>query len=61
MHGFFEGIALGIQEQTNGTLFLAFAILAHKWAEAFTLVNLLYKLREFPFLKPILKEKHLLI
>jgi len=40
LHGFFEGIALGIQEEVvSGTLFLTFAIIAHKWAEAFTLVR----------------------
>ncbi len=37
-HGFFEGLALGIQTHVKDTLFLAIAILAHKWAEAFTLV-----------------------
>jgi zinc transporter ZupT len=42
LHGFFEGLALGIQAEVKDTLFLAVAILAHKWAEAFTLViNLL--------------------
>jgi zinc transporter ZupT len=40
LHGFFEGIALGIQSELNGVLFLAAAILSHKWAEAFTLVIL---------------------
>jgi zinc transporter ZupT len=40
LHGFFEGIALGIQSEFNGVLFLAAAILSHKWAEAFTLVNI---------------------
>ncbi len=39
MHGFFEGMALGIQPELDETLFLFFAIIAHKWAEAFTLVN----------------------
>ncbi len=43
LHGFFEGIALGVQPEVNGTLFLAFAIVAHKWAEAFTLVNIMLK------------------
>ena len=38
LHGFFEGIALGIQSDFNGVLFLGIAILSHKWAEAFTLV-----------------------
>jgi zinc transporter ZupT len=41
LHGFFEGIALGIQGELDGVLFLAAAILAHKWAEAFTLVRLI--------------------
>lgn len=39
LHGFFEGIALGIQDNLDGILFLAGAIIAHKWAEAFTLVK----------------------
>jgi zinc transporter ZupT len=38
-HGFFEGMALGVQGEIKDTLFLAGAILAHKWAEAFTLVR----------------------
>ena len=42
MHGFFEGVALGIQNNVKGSIFLAIAILAHKWAEAFTLVNFLF-------------------
>jgi zinc transporter ZupT len=40
LHGFFEGIALGIQGAVKDTLFLFIAIISHKWAEAFTLVNI---------------------
>lgn len=40
-HGFFEGIALGIQSSFNSVSMLAIAILAHKWAESFTLVYIL--------------------
>ena len=36
-HGFFEGMALGMQTQINGTLFLLIAISAHKWAVSLTL------------------------
>ncbi len=39
LHGFFEGIALGIQGAVKDTLFLFIAIISHKWAEAFTLVE----------------------
>jgi hypothetical protein len=39
LHGFFEGIALGIQSDVADTLFLALVVLTHKWAEAFTLVS----------------------
>jgi len=39
LHGFFEGIALGIQNETQDVMFLAIAILSHKWAESFTLVR----------------------
>jgi len=39
LHGFFEGVALGIQKDSQDVLFLAIAILSHKWAESFTLVN----------------------
>lgn len=39
LHGFFEGIALGIQGAVKDTLFLFIAIVSHKWAEAFTLVS----------------------
>jgi zinc transporter ZupT len=39
LHGFFEGIALGIQGAVKDTLFLFIAIISHKWAEAFTLVR----------------------
>jgi hypothetical protein len=44
-------MALGVQGDIKDTLFLAAAILAHKWAEAFTLViifnlgNIFYKSR----------------
>jgi len=41
LHGFFEGIALGVQSEAEGVIFLGIAILAHKWAEAFTLVNII--------------------
>jgi zinc transporter ZupT len=37
LHGFFEGMAMGFQGSVKDTLFLGVAILAHKWAEAFTL------------------------
>lgn len=36
-HGFFEGIALGLQGGIKDTSFLFIAIISHKWAEAFTL------------------------
>jgi zinc transporter ZupT len=36
-HGFFEGIALGIQGSLKDTIFLFVAITSHKWAEAFSL------------------------
>lgn len=36
-HGFFEGLALGLQGNLQGTLFLFVAIIAHKWAESLTL------------------------
>ena len=36
-HGFFEGMALGIQGEIRDTLFLALAIAAHKWAASLTL------------------------
>lgn len=42
LHGFFEGIALGIQGGVRDTLFLFIAIVSHKWAEAFTLVNIIF-------------------
>ena len=41
IHGFFEGLALGIQEEYNSIFILAIAILAHKWAESFTLVTII--------------------
>lgn len=37
LHGFFEGVALGIQGTIKGSTFLLIAILAHKWAESLTL------------------------
>ena len=48
-HGLFEGLALGIQTHVKDTLFLAIAILAHKWAEAFTLVYTLFKFLGYLF------------
>ena len=36
-HGFFEGMALGIQSDIQNTLSLFFAIVAHKWAASLTL------------------------
>lgn len=36
-HGLFEGMALGIQSEIQGTLFLFMAIAAHKWAASMTL------------------------
>jgi len=36
-HGFFEGMALGLQGGPLDTFFLFIAIISHKWAEAFTL------------------------
>jgi hypothetical protein len=41
IHGLFEGVALGIQRSVNGTIIIFGAILAHKWAEAFSLVKYL--------------------
>ncbi len=37
IHGLFEGIALGVQKHLKDAIFLGVAILAHKWAESFTL------------------------
>ena len=37
LHGFFEGIALGISNEFKAVLFLFLAIAAHKWAESLTL------------------------
>jgi len=37
IHGLFEGIALGLQKKPKDALFLAIAIISHKWAESFTL------------------------
>ena len=36
-HGFFEGMALGIQSEVTNTLSLFLAIAAHKWAASLTL------------------------
>lgn len=36
-HGFFEGLALGLQSTYQSTLFILIAIVAHKWAESLTL------------------------
>ena len=36
-HGFFEGMALGIQKSVQNTLSLCLAIAAHKWAASLTL------------------------
>ena len=36
-HGFFEGMALGIQGDLKDALFLSLAIAAHKWAASLTL------------------------
>jgi zinc transporter ZupT len=36
-HGLFEGIALGLSKDTQSTISLMIAILAHKWAESLTL------------------------
>ena len=36
-HGFFEGMALGIQSDVSNTLSLFLAIVAHKWAASLTL------------------------
>lgn len=43
IHGLFEGIALGLQQDDQSTIFLAIAILSHKWAESFTLGISFYK------------------
>ncbi len=37
IHGLFEGIALGVQKHLKDAIFLGVAIIAHKWAESFTL------------------------
>ena len=47
LHGFFEGVALGVQSSLSGVLKLVFAILAHKWAEAFTLVIIKYYIKYY--------------
>lgn len=43
VHGFFEGIALGIQSNFKSTFYLGLAIVSHKWAESFTLGVSFYK------------------
>ena len=37
LHGLFEGTALGVQSKAKDAIFIAVAILAHKWAEGFAL------------------------
>jgi zinc transporter ZupT len=37
IHGLFEGIALGIQDTVKESIFFALVIIAHKWAESYTL------------------------
>ena len=37
LHGFFEGLALGLADSYGGILVMLGAILAHKWAESLTL------------------------
>ena len=37
IHGLFECLALGIQNNSKNTLFLFIALMIHKWAEAFSL------------------------
>jgi len=37
LHGIFEGIALGVLNNNNECIILFIAIIAHKWAESFTL------------------------
>lgn len=44
IHGLFEGIALGLQEEFQQILYLGIAIIAHKWAESFTLGISLFKI-----------------
>ena len=50
IHGMFECLALGIQGDTNNTLFLFIALMIHKWAEAFSLGIF--------FIKGRLEKKH---
>lgn len=59
VHGFFEGIALGIQPSFNDVVILAIAIVAHKWAESFTLVYFYIINREFHFIKLIQNREDL--
>ena len=52
-HGFFEGMALGIQSDIQSTLSLFLAIVAHKWAASLTL--------GISFVKAGLDKKQLII
>lgn len=52
-HGLFEGMALGIQSEIKGTVFLFLAIAAHKWAASLTL--------GISFVKVKLAKKQLII
>ena len=52
-HGFFEGMALGMQNKFNSTLFLLIGIAAHKWATSLTL--------GISFLKNKISKKKLMI
>ena len=52
-HGFFEGMALGIQSDMQNTLSLFLAIAAHKWAASLTL--------GISFVKAGLDKKQLII
>jgi hypothetical protein len=50
-------MALGVQGSIKDTLFLAGAILAHKWAEAFTLVSNIIIHRVYHSPKQALRRK----
>ena len=63
-HGFFEGMAMGIQSELRDTLFLGLAIAAHKWAASLTLgiaiikggiplKNLIIMITIFGFIGPV--------
>lgn len=43
IHGLFEGTALGVQNHFKDAAFLCIAIIAHKWAESFSLGISFYK------------------